>query len=69
MKTAPTFTMDRTAVAVHRMGEELSDRAYWMGRPPEERWAAVEFLRATYHGWTDDARPRLQRVLRHAERA
>lgn len=69
METDPTFKMDRTVIAIYTMGEEPSDRDFWMTRSPEERWEAVEFLRATHHGWTNDALPRLQRVLRRAERS
>lgn len=36
------------------------DLAYWLSRPPEERIAAVEFLRRQYYGNT----ARLQRVAR-----
>ena len=51
-------------VRVYRMGEEPPDRDYWLARSPEERWEAVETLRAQHHGWTDETRPQLQRVLR-----
>lgn len=60
--------LDRTAVAVYRMGGEPDDRAYWLSRPVAERLAAVELLRAHHHGWTDDALPRLPRVLRVVQR-
>jgi hypothetical protein len=58
MKTP--FRMDRTAVRVSRMGEEPRDLTYWLTRTPEERLAAVQFLRNQY------AEPgaRLQRVYR-----
>jgi len=39
---------------------EKADLAYWLGRPPEERIAAVEFLRRQMHGTL----PPLQRVAR-----
>ncbi len=64
MEPDPTFTMDRTAVAVYTLGEEPSDRDYWLTRPVQERLAVVERLRAQYHDWTDDTRPELLRLLR-----
>lgn len=39
--------------------------AYWQSRPPDERVAAVEFLRKQMHG----SGARLQRVLRVTERS
>ena len=51
-------------VRVYRMGEEPPDWEYWLSRPPAERLAAIESLRAQYHGWKDGALPRLPRVLR-----
>ena len=56
-----------------KLGEEPSDVAYWMSRPPIERLAMIEELRCDHHGWlrnhdgTDD-RPRLQRVYRRVRR-
>ena len=46
-----------------RIGEFSSikeDLAYWLSKPPEERVAAVEFLRRQYNGNT----ARLQRSAR-----
>ncbi|HDP34396.1 MAG TPA: hypothetical protein ENN29_04725 [Candidatus Hydrogenedentes bacterium] len=42
----------------------LDDLAYWLSKTPEERLAAVEFLRRQAHGGT----ARLQRVARVVER-
>ena len=36
------------------------DLAYWLGKPPEERIAAIEFLRRQHHGSSE----RLQRSAR-----
>ena len=41
-----------------------ADLEYWLGRPPEERVAAVEFYRRQAYG----ALPRLQRVARIIKR-
>ena len=51
-------------VVVYRMGEEPPDWEYWLSRPPGERSAGIESLRAQHHGWTHETRPQLQRVLR-----
>jgi len=40
------------------------DLAYWLGKTPEERIAAIEFLRRQYHGSSE----RLQRVARVIQR-
>jgi hypothetical protein len=44
---------------------EQADLAYWLNKMPEERIAAVEFLRRQMHGTL----PRLQRVARVVQRA
>jgi len=41
------------------------DLAYWLSKDPEERLAAVEFIRRQYHGNT----ARLQRTARVIQRA
>ena len=46
--------------------QEADDLAYWLGKTPEERIAAVEFLRRQYYGYKDP--PRLQRVARIVKR-
>lgn len=40
------------------------DLAYWRSRPPEERVAAVDYLRGQFHGSTN----RLQRFARVIQR-
>ena len=40
------------------------DLAYWLSKPPEERIAAVDYLRKQYHGSTT----RLQRSARVIQR-
>lgn len=42
-----------------------ADLRYWLSRPPEERIAAVEYLRRQYHASTS----RLQKVARVVQRA
>jgi hypothetical protein len=40
------------------------DRAYWLSRPVEERFAAVEHLRQQWLALNPDAGSKLQRVCR-----
>lgn len=43
----PTFSLDRSALSVGRLHDDDSQVAYWLAQPPEQRLAALEFLRAT----------------------
>jgi len=43
---------------------DADDVAYWMSKPPQERFSAVEFLRSQLYETT----PRLQRVFRIVQR-
>lgn len=52
-----------------RKGDEDEAWTYWVTRPVAERLAMVEELRAEYHGWTDEPRPRLPRVCRIIRRS
>ena len=54
----------RIAKVVHKVGlyDQPTDFAYWQSQPVTARLAALEEIRREYHGWSDDARPRLQRV-------
>ena len=66
---APTDPGVPRVARVYARGDEPSDVAYWLSRPPAERLAAVETLRRRYYGWTDDESiPRLQRVCRVVDR-
>ena len=58
----PTARTGRSASTGWARSRPTGD--YWLGRPPAERLAAIESLRAQHHGWTDGALPRLPRVLR-----
>jgi len=53
-------------MSVCSLGEEADDRQFWLSRSPQERLAAVEFLRVVHYGY-DPTTARLQRVLRVAE--
>jgi len=54
--------MDRTAFSICDVGDEGTDLEYWLSRPPEERLAAVEYLRQMMYGY-DPATARMERVL------
>lgn len=57
------FSINKTAVKSHKLGEEPSDKKYWLSRTPEERIAAVEYFRLLYYGQTALSTG-LQRVYR-----
>lgn len=54
--------MDRTAVSLGELHAPTGDREYWLSRTPEERFAAVEYLRQVAYGY-DPTVDRLQRVV------
>lgn len=56
-------SMEKVVTRRHK-GDVDAPWKYWLTRPVEERLAMVEELRAEYHGWTDESRPRLPRVCR-----
>jgi len=61
--------MDKSAGGVYRRGEEPSDLAFWLSRPPEERLAALELIRRRIYGPDYDAPPGLLRVGRVLRRS
>ena len=57
------ISMIEKVIKKRRMTPEAEIRenlSYWLGRPPEERVAAVDFLRKHVHGCSE----RLQRSVR-----
>ena len=46
-----------------KLQERRSDFAYWQSQPPEKRIAELERIRMEYHGWTEETRPRIQKVV------
>ena len=50
---------------LHDRADTTADLEYWLSRPPEERIAAVDFLRAQFYGGPK----RLQRVARVVQRS
>jgi hypothetical protein len=58
-----TFKMDKTAFSVCTFDEaEEQDKAYWKSKTPQERIAALEFIRQMNYGY-DPVTARIQRVL------
>lgn len=62
-----TFTLDRSVVSVGRLHDDDSQVDYWLAQPPEQRLAALEFLRATCHP-DAYASPRLRGFLEVTQR-
>ncbi|MCU1259909.1 MAG: hypothetical protein JWO80_2794 [Bryobacterales bacterium] len=58
--------VDRNEFRVDELSAEPDDRAYWRGKTPEERLAAMEVMRQIIYGY-DPATARLQRVLEVVE--
>jgi len=53
--------LDRDSFSVGSL-DEARDRNYWRNRSPEDRLAALEFLRQVMYGY-DPASDRIQKVL------
>jgi hypothetical protein len=62
----PWGAMERIARVVTRkpLRASAGDAAYWRRQPRARRLAMIEELRRRQHGWDDETRPELQRVLR-----
>lgn len=55
------FGLDRTKIAIFKLGNEPKGYVYWLTQPIEKRISAIEFYRKQYH--QDYAtESRLQRV-------
>lgn len=46
-----------------RIGEQGSDRDYWLSQSLEARLAALEQIRRDYHGWIIGEEPKVERVV------
>jgi hypothetical protein len=57
--------LDRDSFSVGTLGDDDA-RRFWQERTPEERLAALEFLRQVMYGY-DPAADRVQKVLEVAE--
>jgi hypothetical protein len=59
--------LDRSAFSVACLGEDDDEQqSFWLSRTPEERLAAMEFMRQVMYGY-DPISDRIQRVLEVAE--
>jgi hypothetical protein len=61
-QTMADFTLDKSVLQVSTLEAQGDDRQYWFAKTPEERLAAMEYLRRINYGH-DRVRTRLQRVL------
>lgn len=57
------FRMDRTRVRGVQVDDEL-DLRDWIGKSPQEKLEAIEFLRSQSYGTADGSAPRLQKTYR-----
>jgi hypothetical protein len=67
MSDAREFRLDRSALSVGSLDDPDDAVAYWRSRTPEERMAALEFLRQVLYGY-DPVTARMERVLTVAYR-
>ena len=61
------FKFDKSAFSISTLGEKPNDRAYWLSRPPQERFAAMELMRQINYDY-DPVTDRIQRVLEVVQR-
>lgn len=60
------YRLDKTAISIGDVDAPSDEPAYWATKTPEERMAALEFMRVIAYGY-DPATARLQRLLEVAE--
>jgi hypothetical protein len=60
------LVMRKDALSVASLSDPSDEKAFWLTRPPEERFMMVEYLRQRTYGY-DPVAERLQRVLEVAE--
>lgn len=58
--------LDKSAIGVVALGDDSADVAYWLTKTPQERLAAMEYLRVMNYGY-DPVADRLQRVFTVSE--
>jgi hypothetical protein len=61
-----SIKLNKDAISIGSLVEEQTDLAYWLQKTPEDRLAAVEYLRVMNYGY-DPVADRLQRVLTVSE--
>lgn len=52
------------SVKIYRVGEEPKERQYWLTRPPEERFQALEQLRQTFYDHSSEGFQRIYRIIK-----
>lgn len=60
------FELDRSRIDVGALRDEPDDLSYWLGRPPGDRLAAIEFLRRQFYPY-GEARQQFRRFFEIAE--
>ena len=66
---SPVPKVDRSALVITTLHDESDEKAYWLKKPPQQRFEAIELNRRTVYGYGDqEASQRLQRVLEVVER-
>ena len=60
------FILDKTKISLGRLGEEQNDVAYWVSRPADERFAAIELMRQVNYAY-DPITDRIPRLLEVVE--
>ena len=58
--------VDKSVISVVPLEKEDDDLEYWLSKTPDERFRAIEQIRATIYGYAGTSL-RLQRVLTIAE--
>lgn len=61
-----TPRLDRTQIAVFRLGEEPQNYVFWLSQTPAQRLSAIEFYRLQSQNYATQSR--LQRVYRVTQR-
>ncbi len=56
------FRLDKTAFSIASLSDESDEKAYWLGRTPQERLQALEWMRQAFFDY-DPATTRIQKVL------
>ena len=54
--------LDKSAISISSLGDDLEETSYWLSRTPEERLSAIEIYRRMVYG-EDIATARLQRSI------
>lgn len=62
MKAVDSLRLDKSALTVTSLSDELEEKEYWSRKSPKERWQAMEQTRQIIYGY-DPFTSRLQRVL------